>query len=387
MAKLKEAVIVAYGRSPVGRAIKGSLRNVHPVDLGAEVLQGVLNRIPELDPKMIEDMTVGCSIPEGGTGYNIARLVGFRAGLPYTCAAQTVNRFCSSGLQAISIAASEIMTGQADIVIAGGIESMSFNGNGADKVIFNPWLQENYPDAYISMGITAENVADMWNISREELDAMALESHRRAAAAQDAGKFDDEIIPVNWIDDEGNIGVFAKDEGIRRNTTMEGLAKLKTVFKENGKVTAASSSQMSDGAAFLVMMSEEKAEELGIEPIAKFRGFSVAGVNPNIMGIGPIKAIPKVMAQTGLNLEQMDVIELNEAFASQAIACIRDLGMDSKKVNPNGGAMALGHPLGATGVILTCKAISELKRTGGKYGLISMCIGGGMGAAGIIEMI
>lgn len=383
--KLKDAVIVAYGRSAVGRAIKGSLRNTHPVDYAGQVLEGVLNKIPQLDPKEISDVIIGCSKCEEVQGYNIARLITLRAGLPYDVPAQTVNRFCSSGSQTIYLAANMIRTGDADIVVAGGVESMSLLPMGTKPEFRNQWILENEPGVYMSMGITAENVAETYGVSRKKMDEMAVESHNRAFNAQKEGKFKEEIIPIKALDDEGNWFVHDKDEGIRANSTVDSLAKLKPVFKENGKVTAATSSQMSDGAAIVVMMSKEKAEELGLRPIAKFVGFNVSGVDPAYMGIGPLKAVPALLNKTGIKLEEIDVIEINEAFAAQAIPCIEELGMDKNKVNRNGGALALGHPLGATGTILTCKALSELERENGRYALVTMCIGGGMGAATIFE--
>ena len=384
---LNEVVVAAYGRSAVGRARKGGLAFAHPVDFGAQVLRGVLDRVPALDPADIDDVVVGCSNPSGKQGSNIARQIVLRADLPVSIPAETVCRFCSSGLQAISIGANAIMTGQAQVVVAGGVESMSalpINMGLDDR---SPWLVEHKPNSLVPMGGTAENVAEAYGVTREEMDALAVESHKRAAAAQAAGKFDGEIIPVEVPYAEGSTVVFSRDDGIRPNTTMESLAGLKTVFKENGTVTAGTSSQTSDGAGFLVLMSREKADALGIEPIARFLAYAVAGVEPHLMGIGPIYAVPKVMKLTGLKIADMDVIELNEAFAAQAIPCIRELGLDMAKVNPNGGAMALGHPLGATGAILSCKALAELERTGGRYALITMCVGGGMGAAGIYERL
>lgn len=382
---MKEAVIVAYGRSSLGKAIKGSLRNTHPVDFAGQVLKGVLDKMPQLNTQEINDVIIGCSKCEEVQGYNIGKLIALRAGLPYDVPAQTINRFCSSSLQAIYTAANIIRTGDADIVVAGGVESMSLLPMGTKSEVRSKWILENEPGAYMSMGVTAENVAELYNISRTEMDQMALESHNKAYNAQIEGKFEDEIIPIKALDDEGNWVTFAKDEGIRPNSSLESLGNLKTVFKENGKVTAATSSQMSDGAAMVVMMSKEKAEELGLKPIAKFVGFTVSGVDPAYMGIGPIKAVPLLLRKTGIKMEQIDVIEINEAFAAQAIPCIEELGMNKDRVNKNGGALALGHPLGATGAILTCKALAELERVDGKYALVTMCIGGGMGAACIFE--
>ena len=309
-----------------------------------------------------------------------------RAGLPYTACGLTVDRFCSSSLQAVALAAWQIEAGQADCIVAGGIESMTALPMTLDRSgDMNPWLLEHDPNQYISNGETAENVAEKYNVTREEMDALALASHQKAAHAQDAGYFDDQIIPLPGVDAEGNPIVFDKDQGIRRDTSMEKMASMKPCFRENGRVTAATSSQTSDGAAFLVLMSRDKAAELGIKPLASFLGFCVGGLDPAYMGLGPIYAVPKVMEYTGLTVNDMDVIELNEAFAAQVSPCIKELGMDPAKVNPNGGAMALGHPLGATGAVLSCKAISELHRTGGKYALVTMCIAGGMGAAGIFK--
>lgn len=386
--KLEDALIVAYGRSAVGKSgKKGVFRDTHPVDFGAEVLKGVLARVPELKAEDIDDVILGNAFPEGSQGENIGRLVALRAELPDSVPGLTINRWCSSGLNAISLAANNIRVGEADVIVAGGLEHMSaipFFSTVRDR---NEWLKENKPGAYMPMGLTAENVAEKYGVTREMEDEFSLASHQKAAAAIDAGKFDDEIIPLKGKDVDGNEITVTEDQGVRRNSTMEGLAGLKPVFKEDGVVTAGNASQTSDGCSFVVLMSRKKVEELGIKPIAKFVGFSVAGVDPDIMGIGPVKAVPKVMEKTGLSIDDMDVIELNEAFASQSLAVISELNLPKEKLNPNGGAIALGHPLGATGAILTCKAISELKRTGGKYGLITMCIGLGMGGAGIIEML
>lgn len=387
--QLQNVVVVAYGRSAIARSgKKGALREMHPVEMAGTVLAGVLKKVPQLDPALIEDVILGCAIPEQKQGLNPGRLVAAAAGLPDCVPGMTVDRFCSSGLQSIAIAAAQIECGMNEVLVAGGFESMTALPMTIDRSAdVSPWLMENAPEAYLPMGLTAENVAQRYGITREEMDAFAVESHRKAAEAQDAGKSVDEIIPLPGVDDEGNAIVFDKDQGIRRGTSMEGLSQLKPCFKKTGVVTAATSSQTSDGAAFVVLMSESRAAELGIQPIAKFRGFAVAGCEAAYMGMGPAYAVPKVMEQTGLSVEQMDVIELNEAFAAQAIPCMRELGLDPAKVNPNGGAIALGHPMGATGAYLTCKALNELKRTGGKYALVTMCIGGGMGAAGIYEMM
>ena len=387
--QLENVVVVAYGRSAIARSgKKGALREMHPVEMAGTVLAGVLKKVPQLDPALIEDVILGCAIPEQKQGLNPGRLVATAAGLPDCVPGMTVDRFCSSGLQSIAIAAAQIECGMNEILVAGGFESMTALPMTIDRSAdVSPWLMENAPAAYLPMGLTAENGAQRYGITREEMDAFAVESHRRAAAAQDAGKSADEIIPLNGVDDEGKSIVFDQDQGIRRGTSMEALSQLKPCFKKTGVVTAATSSQTSDGAAFVVLMSESKAAELGVKPIARFRGFAVAGCEAAYMGLGPMYAVPKVMEKTGLTVEQMDVIELNEAFAAQAIPCIRELGLEPAKVNPNGGAIALGHPMGATGAYLTCKALGELKRTGGKYALVTMCIGGGMGAAGIYEMM
>ncbi len=392
---MQEAVIVSAVRTAVGKAKKGTLRDMRPEDMAAVVLKEVVNRAPGVTPEMIEDVLMGCAMPEGPQGLNIARLAVFRAGFPYTVPAATINRFCSSGLQTIAMAAERIMAGFADIIIAGGVESMSMVPMTGVQFRPNPWLAEHYPEAYISMGHTAERVAEKYGISREDQDAFALRSHQRAIAAIDAGKFKEEIVPLEVkkkvLHPDGTVEektiIFDTDEGPRRDTSMEALARLKPVFKEGGTVTAGNSSQMNDGAAAVLVMSRKKAEELGLKPIARFVGFAVAGVPPDIMGIGPIEAVPKVMKKTGLSIDDMDLIELNEAFASQSLAVIRTLGFDLEKTNVNGGAIALGHPLGCTGAKLTVQILHELKRRGGRYGLVTMCIGGGMGAAGIFEML
>jgi len=385
MKNARDAVIVAYGRTPMARANKGAFAKTHPVEYSAQALLGMLKKLPGLDYSLIEDVIVGCAVPEKYTGYNIGRLIAQRAGLPETVPGQTVNRFCSSGLQAIATAANAIMAGQMDIVVAGGVEMMTGINMVHPEEYQDAQLREMIPGTYLPMGITAENVAELYGITRAEMEAMAVESHRKAAEAQKKGKFIDEIIPVTVLTENGPVTVSA-DEGVRPETTAEGLAALKPCFKEDGLVTAATSSQMTDGASFVLLMSREKAEGLGYQPIAKFMAFAVGGVAPEIMGIGPVVAVPKVLEKTGLTVQDMDVIEINEAFASQALACIRELKLPPDKVNPNGGAMALGHPLGATGAVLTCKAIAELKRNGGKYALVTMCIGGGMGAAAVFQM-
>ena len=393
---MQEAYIVAYGRSAVAKGKpSGALYHSRPDDIAAQVLKGTIDRIEgDFDPTTIEDVIVGCSTPEGPQGNNVARTIALRAGLSQKVPGQTVNRFCSSGLQTIATAANSIIAGQNDIVAAGGVEFMSSLPMGGNEATNNPTLQEEGPKTGIPMGITAENVADKYNISREDQDAFAVESHRRAAAAQEAGRFD-EIIPVNaqtpkYTENgvEMTTTVFDKDETIRPSSSMESLAKLPTAFRRNGTVTPGQSSPITDGAGFVVLMSGDKVKELGVKPIAKFVGFKVAGVSPEIMGIGPVEAVPAVMKLTGLKLEDMDLIEFNEAFGSQIIASMRELNMDPEITNVNGGAIALGHPLGATGAIMTAKILSEMKRRkDSKYGLITMCIGGGMGAAGILEYV
>lgn len=384
---LREAVIVAYGRTPYCKAGKGSFAQLHPVEYASQALLGVLAKVPQLKPEEIDDIIVGCAMPFGVQGANISRFIVQRAGLPDSVTAQTVNRFCSSGLQTMATAANAIRCGEEDVIVAGGVESMSLVPMLTGIEDPDPWLKENRPEVYLSMGITAENVAERWNVSREDMESMAVESHRRAAQAQADGCFDDQIIPIRVPGPDGEEIVVTKDEGIRPGTTAEKLAQMKPCFKDDGVITAAISSQRTDGAGFVVMMAEEKARELGIKPIARFVAYATGGVPAEVMGVGPIEAVPKVLKKTGLTMEQIDVVELNEAFASQALACIRVLGMDPAKVNPWGGAMALGHPLGATGTMLTCKVLSYLGRTGGKYGMVTMCIGGGMGAAGILELL
>lgn len=392
---MREAVIVAAARTAVGKSKRGSLKDVHPVDMGAAVVQDLLRRVPQLKPELIEDVIIGNAVPEAEQGMNMARLIGLRAGLPTNVPGLTINRFCSSGLQTIAYAAQQIMVGGADAIIAGGVESMSLVPMLGHKVALNPTLVETMPEAYMSMGHTAEQVARRYNVSREDQDAFAVESHRRAAAAIAAGKFKDEIVPIPVkqysVEDNGKVHVkefiFDTDEGVRPDTSMEGLAKLKPAFHVNGSVTAGNSSQTSDGAAAVVVMSAEKAAELDIAPIAKFRSFAVGGVDPDVMGIGPVVAIPKALKMAGLSVDDVDLFELNEAFASQSVAVIRELGLKSEKVNVNGGAIALGHPLGCTGAKLTVSILHELKRSGGKIGVVTMCIGGGMGAAGVFEIV
>jgi acetyl-CoA acyltransferase len=383
MAQLKEAVIVAARRTAVGKALKGTLRNTRPDDLGIQVVAGMLADLPEFPRDVIDDVVMGCAMPEAEQGLNVARVIGIRAGLPESTSAQTINRFCSSGLQAISLCAERIMVGAIDAAIGGGIESMSMVPMGGNKTALNPVVVREQPQLYISMGLTAENVARQFEVSRQDQDAFALQSHQRAVAAIAAGKFAGEIVPVTT----GEGGTFDTDEGPRADTTAAALGKLRPVFHAVGSVTAGNSSQISDGAAASLVMSADKAKELGLTPIARYVGFAVAGVAPEIMGIGPIEAIPKVLAQTGLTIADIDVFELNEAFASQSLAVVRKLGLDPDKVNVNGGAIALGHPLGCTGAKLTASALAELHRRKGRYAMVTMCIGGGMGAAGIFERL
>ncbi len=388
MNNLKDAVIVAYGRSPIGRATKGTLVNEYPVKLASEVLKGVLEKVPNLPLGEIDDVIVGCSTPEDVQGLNMARIIVLRAGLPDEVSGVTVSRFCSSGLQSIAYAANEIMADQADIIIAGGVESMSMLPMTVlDLTALDPLIFKERASCYLAMGTTAEVLTDMFDVQREDMDNFALSSHQKASKAQKEGAFKKEIIPVTFTDKNGAIDIMTEDECIKHDASYENLNQLAAAFKENGSVTAGNSSPMNDGMAFVVMMSAEKAAELDIKPIAKFLGYQVAGVDPVMMGIGPVYAVPKLLNRIGMEIDQFDVIELNEAFAVQSLICIEQLGMDIEKVNPRGGAIALGHPLGATGAILMCKALSYLQDTGGKYGLISMCIGAGMGAAGAIEML
>jgi len=392
---MEDAVIVAGARTAVGRSKRGTLRNTRPDDLAAAVIREVLKRTPGLDPREIEDVILGCAMPEGEQGLNMARIATLRAGLPEAVSAQTVNRFCASGLQTIAQAADRIRVGGADVIIAGGAESMSMVPMSGNKFAPNPWMAENYPQIYINMGLTAENVAREHGISREDADAFSYRSHMRAIAAIKAGKFSGEIVPiaVEFAEAQANGEVkrtsvtFDTDEGPRPDTSPEGLAKLRPVFHVKGTVTAGNSSQTSDGAAAVLMMSRSRAEALGLKPIARFVSFAVGGVGPEVMGIGPVVAIPKALKQAGLTLDDIDLIELNEAFAAQSLAVIRRLEMDEDKINVNGGAIALGHPLGCTGAKLTVQLLDELKRRNGRYGMVTMCVGGGMGAAGIFEML
>jgi acetyl-CoA acyltransferase len=394
MSDRREAVIVAASRTAVGKAKKGSTANERADELAAAVIRDVMQQTGgKLDPLLIDDVVIGCAMPEGSQGLNMARMISLRAGLPVEISAQTVNRFCASGLQTIASAAQSIIAGDADVIIAGGAESMSLVPMTGFHISPNPYLAENQPEAYISMGLTAENVATRWNVSRADQDAFAVASHQKAAAAQDAGKFKAEITPVNiedvtW-DEAGAISrrtlVLDTDEHLRRETTLEGLAKLKPVFKEGGSVTAGNASPLSDGAAAVLVMELGMAQRLGLKPLARFAGFATAGVAPEIMGVGPIYAIPKLLKRAGVTLADVDLIELNEAFAAQALAVIRTLELDPARVNVNGGAIALGHPLGCTGSKLTVQLINEMRRRTSRYGIVSMCIGGGQGAAGLFE--
>lgn len=373
--------IAAAVRTAVGKAPKGALASVRPDDLAAVALKAALARIPQLDRAEVEDVVLGCAMPEGEQGLNVARIAAMRAGLPASASAMTINRFCSSGLQAIALAADAIQSGRAQVVLAGGTESMSMVPMEGNKFSANPWLVDHYPDVYLSMGLTAENVAAKYNITREQADEFALTSHQKALAAIRDGKFEEEIVPVTVAN-----GEFKIDEGPRADTSAEALAKIKPAFHAHGTVTAGNSSQTSDGAAAAVLISEQRARELGITPLGRLAGFATAGVAPEIMGIGPVHAIPKALKIAGLTLDQIDLIELNEAFAAQSLAVIEQAGLDPAKVNVNGGAIALGHPLGCTGAKLTATILHELKRRKLRYGLVTMCVGGGMGAAGIFEV-
>ncbi|MBG3397215.1 thiolase family protein [Staphylococcus aureus] len=393
---MQEAYIVAYGRSAAAKAKQGALFHERPDDVAAKVLQGVLKRIDgKFNKNMIEDVIVGTAFPEGLQGQNIARTIALRAGLSDTVPGQTVNRYCSSGLQTIAIAANQIMAGQGDILVAGGVELMSAVPMGGNETTNNPTLQYDDIGASYPMGLTAENVASQFDVSREDQDAYAVRSHQRAYDAQRDGRFKDEIIPiqVNSVEytnagPKVHTNIFDQDEFIRPDTTMEALAKLRTVFKADGTVTAGTSAPLSDGAGFVVLMSGDKVKELGVTPIARFVGFKAVGVDPKIMGIGPAYAIPEVLSLSNLSVEDIDLIELNEAFASQTIASIKEVGLDISRTNVNGGAIALGHPLGATGAMLTARLLNEMgRRPDSRYGMVTMCIGVGMGAAAIFEYV
>ena len=403
---MREAVIVSSVRTAVGKATKGTLRAMRPDDLAAAAIKEAVARAKGLEAKEIEDVILGCAMPEAEQGMNMARIASLRAGLPVEASAMTINRFCSSGLQAIAIAAERIMAGHGEVAVAGGAESMSMVPMGGNKVAPNPWLMDNYPDAYLGMGLTAENLAKKYGITREQSDEFSFASHQKALAAIAAGKFKDEIVPVavtyTVLEASANgagpgaangskpktVKVsFDTDEGPRADTSVEVLGKLKPAFHTHGVVTAGNSSQMSDGAAAAVVLSAERARSLGLKPLARFVAFATAGCLPEEMGVGPVYAIPKALKIAGLTLDQIDVIELNEAFAAQALSVIKLAGLDPARVNVNGGAIALGHPLGCTGAKLTATILRELERRNGRYGLVTMCVGGGMGAAGIFERV
>ena len=385
-----EIVVVDAVRSAVGRAHKGSLALKRPDELAGEVIKGLLARNPQVKPSDVEDLILGCAMPEGEQGLNIARVAGFLGGLPEECGGQTINRFCSSGLQAIATGAAAILMGNYDIVVAGGVESMTMVPMTGNKLSASPEAMEKFPSVYTPMGITAENVAKKFGVSRETQDAFALNSQKKASIAREAKKFEDEIVTVHGIKFDGHekkTFEFRTDEMVRADTTAEGLAALKPVFSATGSVTAGNSSPLSDGAAASLLMSRDKANQLGLKPLAVIRQFTTIGVDPAIMGIGPVPAIKKLLAKTKLTVKDIDVFEINEAFASQASYCVKELGIAEDKVNVNGGAIALGHPLGCTGAKLTATALHELKRRNGKFAVVSMCIGGGMGAAGLFERI
>jgi acetyl-CoA acyltransferase len=389
----REAVIVSAVRTPVGKGKRGGLATVRPDELATAVVKALIARIPSLNPKEIDDVILGCAFPEGEQGLNMARMVALRAGLPQTVPGETINRYCSSGVQSIAHAAYAILSGQIEVAIAGGVESMSMVPMMGYKFSVNPYFAAELPHYYTNMGLTAENVAVQYKISRQDQDNFALRSHQRAAAAVNSGKFDPELVPISVeVKEMGGDGkpvsrkfTVKRDEGPRADTSLEALAKLKPAFKEGGTVTAGNSSQVSDGAAGVVIMSGEKAQALGLKPLARFVDFAVGGVPPEVMGIGPVVAIPKALKLAGLSLANIDLIELNEAFAAQSVAVAREMDLDMEKVNVNGGAIALGHPLGCTGAKLTTQLIYEMARRKSKYGMVSMCIGGGMGAAAIFE--
>ena len=389
----REALIVSAVRTPVGKAKRGSLTTVRPDDLAATVIEELLKRTPELDPAEIEDVVIGCAFPEGEQGMNMARMIALRAGLPISVPGETINRYCSSGVQSIAHVAYAIMAGDIDVAIAGGAESMTMVPMAGYKFSPNPYFAQDLPQYYTNMGLTAENVAMKYGVSREDQDAFALSSNLKAAKAVGTGLFDPELIPVDveLVElDENEERVtrtftLKRDEGPRGDSTMEGLAKLRPAFKEGGTVTAGNASQMSDGAAAVIIMSAEKAEKLGLKPIARFVSFAVGGVEPDLMGIGPVVAVPKALKKAGLKQDDIDLFELNEAFAAQSLAVLQTLELDQEKVNVNGGAIALGHPLGCTGAKLSTQLFYEMGRRNSKYGMVTMCIGGGMGAAAVFE--
>jgi len=390
---MTEAVIVSIARTAVGKAPRGTLRNTRPDEMAAAAIREVLRRAPGLDSSEVEDVILGCAMPEAEQGNNVARVASLRAGLPVSCSAMTINRFCSSGLQAIAVASERIMAGFAEVVVAGGTETMSMIPMGGYHFAPNPYLIEHYPDSYLNMGLTAENLARKYKITRRRQDEFALRSHQRALAAIAEGRFKDEIVPLEVVEVSPNGKDkpqtrqirFDTDEGPRGDTSLDALAKLKPAFHAHGTVTAGNASQMSDGAAAALLMSAEKARTLGLKPLARFVSFATAGCLPEEMGIGPIYAVPKALKLAGLNLSNIEVIELNEAFAAQALSVIDLAQLDPERVNVNGGAIALGHPLGCTGAKLTATLLGELKRRNAKYGMVTMCVGGGMGAAGIFE--
>jgi len=392
---MRDAVIVSAVRTAVGKAPKGTLRTTRPDEMGAAVIKEAIGRVPGLELNEIEDVIMGCAMPEAEQGMNVARAAAIRAGLPVETSAMTINRFCSSGLQSIAMAADRIRSGGAETIVAGGLETMSMIPMGGHIIRPNPYLVEHYPDFYLNMGLATENVARKYEVTREQQDEFALRSHQRAAAALDADKFKDETVALQVtleeLDERGKKQrrevVFEKDEGVRRDTSAEGLAKLKPAFHVKGTITAGNASQMSDGAAGAIVMSDIRAKELGAKPMARFVAYATAGCPPEEMGIGPVFAIPKALKLAGLKLDDIDVIELNEAFAAQSLAVMKTLGLDPEKVNVNGGAIALGHPLGCTGAKLTASILRELERRNGRYGMVTMCVGGGMGAAGIFERI
>jgi acetyl-CoA acyltransferase len=389
---MRDAVIVSAVRTAIGKAPRGALRETRPDELAAAVIREAVRRVPGLEPAAVEDVILGCALPEGEQGLNMARVAALRAGLPVTTCGQTINRFCSSGLQAIALASYEVMTGQVNVAVAGGVESMSLVPMRGNKYAPNPHLAGEWPDVFLSMGLTAENVARRFEVSREDQDAFSLRSHERAAAAIGEGRFRDEVLSLvvrRWEDGDGRPVprevTFAADEGVRADTSLERLAALPPVFARDGVVTAGNSSQTSDGAAAVVVMADETAERLRLRPLGIFRSFAVAGVPPEIMGIGPVEAVPKALHGARVRLQDVDVIELNEAFAAQAVAVARRLDLDEGRLNPNGGAIALGHPLGCSGARITVTLLYELARRSARYGVATMCIGGGMGAAGVFE--
>lgn len=387
--------VASVKRTAVGRAYRGMLKDTRPDDLAAKVIKDILDDNPGISPDKIDDIILGCAMPEAEQGMNVARIAAFKAGVPFSVPGMTINRFCSSGLQSIAIAADRISTGSSHLIVAGGTESMTMVPMGGNKVSFNPDLIHGYPEVYMPMGLTAEEVAKKYGISRNDQDAFALKSHQAAVAAISAGKFKDEIVPVEtsvFLSENGGSPVkkeilFDTDEGPRKDTSLEALGKLRPAFSPSGTVTAGNSSQMSDGAAAVLVASEEAVRTFALKPLARFMGYDVAGVPPEIMGIGPVKAIPKVLARLGLKIDDVGLIELNEAFAAQSLAVIRDLDLDPGRINVNGGAIALGHPLGCTGAKLTATLLTEMRRQGVAIGMVTMCIGGGMGAAGVFELV